>query len=304
MAPPTTDETTTRCPYCQARHASGAAFCLSCGRPLPVPNPHPAFPPAPATAAMPASASPPDPKPDAGAESATADTPAAPASPRMDFTAAAEPPPPYLTQPPFRPGDYPPSWYPDPATLSHRHRLRWAAWLLAAFAIGIGGGMELAWWLGNVDGTLPGLVGSPPAAPVPDLAPPTAPTLSPGELPEDSATAAAASRDPPAAAVDAPPATAETPPETAPVAPQTTPVQPAPRRRAERQKAARTPQTKADQAQPAVPERREGALTPLMIAQCNSMVSILEREQCNQEVCNGKWGKYGCPPDPGDSSGH
>lgn len=39
----------------------------------------------------------------------------------------------------------------------------------------------------------------------------------------------------------------------------------------------------------------ERSLTPLMIAQCESMSSASERSQCKREVCYGKWGKNGCP---------
>lgn len=40
---------------------------------------------------------------------------------------------------------------------------------------------------------------------------------------------------------------------------------------------------------------RERTLTPLMIAQCESMSSSDQRAQCKREVCYGKWGQYGCP---------
>ncbi|MGB6054918.1 MAG: hypothetical protein WBG17_06735, partial [Burkholderiaceae bacterium] len=40
---------------------------------------------------------------------------------------------------------------------------------------------------------------------------------------------------------------------------------------------------------------RERSLTPLMIAQCESMSSADQRAQCKREVCYGKWGQYGCP---------
>jgi hypothetical protein len=40
------------------------------------------------------------------------------------------------------------------------------------------------------------------------------------------------------------------------------------------------------------------SLTPLMIAQCESMSDRSERILCKQEVCNGKWGSNGCPANP------
>lgn len=41
-------------------------------------------------------------------------------------------------------------------------------------------------------------------------------------------------------------------------------------------------------------------LTPLMIAQCESMSDRSERILCKREVCNGKWGSNGCPANAPD----
>lgn len=365
MAQPTTDAAENRCPYCQAKSDSAAAFCLFCGRPLPVRNARPDVPESTAPLASPAQNEIPIPsassatRRNAGVERTTlgaapprATPPSSTAPNAADAGATA---PPYVNLPEFSAGDYPPSWYP-PAPPA-RNRLQWGTLLVAVFIIGIGGGVWLTNWLtnspGNSDRTPAALARLDPDSSAAEHTKPSAAeapgAISLGELPYDNATAsvpgttsdrttadAAASTqrgptsqapgaisatgadDPVPAAENSGAATANMPdstskengaPSSAPAAgsvvtPRNLRPKALHRSRAGHQKTARAnPEDEADPTQRGDSDLGERSLTPLMLTQCASMSSILEREQCKQEVCNGKGGQYGCAEERADNHG-
>jgi len=115
---------------------------------------------------------------------------------------------------------------------------------------------------------------------------PAATSATPAQV-NDTAIAPAAVSVPAEATASSAPAAAAAPPAPLVASPPQVP------RTATRRERPATPALTRNDA-PADPGR-ERSLTPLMIAQCESMSGADQRAQCKREVCHGKSGQYGCP---------
>lgn len=214
-------------------------------------------------------------------------------------------PTPYFDPAAFSAGDAPPSWY-EPASPSVSRYAR-KFWLAGFLAIAAAGGSVALWWLQHLVQVQRMAAEQQDAA---ATAPAASPKTSAGELPYDGA---AEPKNPLPAAPQAPQApqtpqaslaaaASEAAAAASPGADLIAPLQAPQKTASQRTQPQRDPAVVAE-AVPAssrqIPRKAdsgERSLTPRMLAQCASMVDDALRTECTREVCNGKWGRNGCPP--------